>query len=329
MYQTITTSDGITYTQDGPAVLTGDRTLLVMEGPRRISATLTLVDVLTGSTVCTYNNAIPLSLAGGNKIVFDLTDGLRSMTESEERAYTLTISPRMVAPGTIGNWQTLTNVVLNYYVRPGRTLTDRSYSSASVIPVVPGYYIEYYFPGDHTGFLRGTANSFSAIKRWNKIAWNNVSTWLDIKANDSNDFLRGNLADGYDNVKKWSVKLWIQSPPACVPYVALRWISHDGCSRAVFAEIDSRETSAEGLEWHSVGAIRNNAEQYITRARLDYPLIVRNVPVGCDLSEMVISDYVFVRPYGGQEIRVAIKDLTWVDNLYKKRDYKITVTTQW
>jgi hypothetical protein len=330
MYNTVTTSSGITYTQDGPAVLTGDRTLLKMAGPRRVGAEIVITDNNTHETVARLKNALPSNPAGGNTLVFDLTDAMRIPSGGWRRQLTATITPYMVAPGTLDDWQQLPDVTLSYNVRHGRTLPDRSYSSAKVIPVMAGENVQYYCPNVPTSVTMPVSlTQVSGNGTWVSLPWDGSSRSLNVVT--AADFLRGSIPDGFDNTQSWSVRLWAQRQPLCVPFVVLRYYSHDGCQRSVYAEIEGRDISAEAMEWNDMqdfGRVRNSPRQIITRARVDYPLIIRGVPEGCDLAEIAMCERVTVES-GRNGMVAAVSDLKMTENIYKTYDYRLKVTVLW
>lgn len=330
MYNTITTASGITYTQDGPAVLTGDRTLLKMAGPRRVGAEIVITDNNTNETVARLKNALPANPAGGNTLVFDLSDAMRIPSGYWQRQLTATITPYMVQQGTLDNWQQLPDVTLSYNVRHGRTLPDRSYSSAKVIPVMAGKNVQYYCPNVPTSVMMPASQTqVSANGTWVSMLWDGSSRRLDIVT--TADFLRGSIPDGFGDTQSWSVRLWAQRRPLCVPFVVLKYCSHDGCLRSVYAEIEGRDVSAEAMEWNDMqnfGRVRNSPRQIITRARVDYPLIVRGVPEGCDLAEIVMCEHVIIES-GKNDMIAAVSDLKMTENIYKTYDYRLKVTVLW
>lgn len=332
MYDTITTASGITYTQDGPAVLTGDRTLLKMAGPRRVGAEIVITDNHTRETVARLKNALPSNPAGGNTLVFDLTDAMRIPSGYWQRQLTATITPYMVQRGTLDNWQQLPDVTLSYNVRHGRTLPDRSYSSAKVIPVIADRDVQYYCPNVPTSVLMpGSQTQVSGNGTWVSMPWDGSSRSLEVAT--SADFLRGSVPDGFGNTQAWSVRLWAQRQPLCVPFVKLDYYSHDGCQRSVYAEIEGRDVSAEAMEWNDTQGtqlerVRNSPRQIVTRARVDYPLIIRGVPDGCDLAEIVMCEHVTIES-GRNGMFAAVSDLKMSENLYKTYDYRLKLTVLW
>ena len=327
MYITQTVSDGITYLQDGPSVLTGDRTLLQMTGPRRVGAQMTLYDNTNSRTVGTWKNAQPSNPAGGNVLTFDLSDGLRLPFGQRSGSYTLTITPYMVAPGMLNDWQTLNNVTLYYTVRLGHTLPDRSYACDTVIPVISGDNIEYYCPQPSLRVEQtGSGDSVIASKTWCSQPWDGYSRTLHIT--NADEYVRGTLDGGFDMVDEWYGRLWVQKEPRCVPFVKLSYISADGCLRNVYAEIEDRRVSAEAFGWNRYGMARNEPAQYVTNKRVDYSLIVRGVPQGCNFGDIALSDYIYI--VSGVDSRYAVLNgLEITENLYKKIDYRIKVTLVW